>query len=1055
MNPSRLFIFRPVATWLITMTIMALGALGFQWLPVSSLPTLNIPMIVVSANLSGASPETMAATVATPLERALGQISGVTQMTSSSSDSKTNIVLVFNASRDVNGAARDVQASINAAESTLPSAMTSMPTYRIRNPSAAPIFMLALTSQSLSPSALYDFASNQLEPRISQVQGVSDVSLYGSSLPAIRVDLHPQALTHYGISLDTVRKAIVNSTSHKPTGIIQGQKNTWMVNSNGQMLHAKEFGQLIITYLNGAAIRLSDVAKISDGVENRFNVGYYNNNPAVTISVTQSSGANMLSTIAAVKAQLPVFNKLLPGDAKLHIVMDRSTTIRSALHATEQTLLIAMILVIAVVFVFLRNGRALLIPALALPISLLGTFAVMYLLGYSLDNLSLMALIVSTGFVVDDAIVVLENTSRHIENGLSPVRASLRGAKEVGFTVLAMTVSLIAVFIPLLFMNDVIGQLLREFAVTLSVSLIISMLVSLTLTPMLCSRMLRRQTTQKKQPKLYKLIENAFLRLQHGYRSTLDTVLNHKRLTILVLLATIFLNVYLYSIVQKGFFPKQDTGILFGVVRADQTTSFAAMEPRLRKYSEMIQQDPAVAGVMSSISSSHNGSRNIGKFFVQLKPIDERQATASEVANRLYQKAQNMADGHLFLRPASDIKIGGRSANADYQLGIQSDNLDLLNIWAPKIKAALAKLPELSGVDSDMENGGQEVQIVIDRDAAKRLGVTVKNLDTLLNNAFSQRKIATLYKTSTQYHVVMNLTDDYTSDSNVLKSLNIVNSRGHVIPISDFTTLKSGNAALSVAHQDLSATVTVAFNTADNVTLEQAKQAIKIAMDTLRVPSGIVANYAGKAKLSDTFAKNLPWLILAALISVYIILGMLYESFVHPLTILSTLPSAGLGALLLMQITSTELTVVALIGILLLIGIVKKNAIMMIDFALDAQRRLGLSAEEAIREACIKRFRPIMMTSLAAFFGALPMAIESGGDADLRSPLGIAICGGLLVSQILTLYTTPVVYLYMERISDATKGLWHRCVQGNKQDLKTNKTLATNAVTNKRMNHDE
>ncbi|MBJ7554860.1 efflux RND transporter permease subunit [Marinomonas spartinae] len=1029
MNLSKTFIFRPVATWLITMALMLLGVLGFQWLPVSSLPAMSIPVIVVSANVSGASPETMAATVATPLERALGQISGVNEMTSSSTLGSTSIVLVFDGKRDINGAARDVQAAINASQSLLPSAMTSLPTYRKINPAAAPILMMSLTSKSIPASVLYDFASNQLEPRIAQVNGVGDVTLSGSSSPAVRINLHPQALTHYGISLDTVRKAIVAATNHGPKGVIQGDKNTLMVNSNDQLLHAKAFKNIVIHYQNGAAIHLSDVAEVKEGVENQYNVAYYNNQPSVNIRVTLASGENMLSTIDGIKAQLPVFKKLLPGDAQLHITLDRSPTVRSALHETERTLLIAMALVIAVVFVFLRNGRALFIPAMALPVSLLGTFAVMYLLGYSLDNFSLMALIVSTGFVVDDAIVVLENISRHLEEGYGPVRASLRGAKEVGFTVLAMTVSLVAVFNPLLFMGDIIGQLLREFAVTLTVSLLISMLVSVTLTPMLCSRLLRRQAQNRPKNRLYIGIESAFDLLNKGYKVSLDVVLRHKRITLLTLIATIALNVHLYGSIQKGFFPEQDTGILYGALRADQNTSFDAMEPRLRQYTKMILSDPAVASVMSSISSSRRGGQNLGRFFVRLKPLDERQATAAQVANRLYQKSQSMAGGRLFLRAASDLHISGRSANASYQLSLQSDDLNLLRKWAPKVQTALSHLPELSGVDSDLEEGGQEVRIVINRDAAKRLGVSVKDLDTLLNNAFSQRQIATMYQDTNQYHVVMGLTKDYTSNSDVLKSMSIVTNKGNIVPISAFTTLESGNAALSVSHQDLSATVTIAFNTADGVTLEQAQQAIKLEIAKLAMPSSIVANYAGDAKFSIHFANNIPWLILAALITVYLVLGMLYESFAHPLTILSTLPSAGLGALLLMQITNTQLTIVALIGILLLIGIVKKNAIMMIDFALDAQRKQNLSSEQAIREACLKRFRPILMTSFAAFFGALPMAVGQGGDADLRSPLGIAICGGLVVSQLLTLYTTPVVYLYMEKISQGTRRFWSRYIR--------------------------
>lgn len=1028
MSLARASILRPVATWLLSASLMLLGFLGFQFLPISTLPSISLPVIVVSASLSGASPKTMAATVATPLERALGQIAGVTEMSSTSSQGVTDIVLVFDLKRDINGAARDVQAAINASRSLLPSSMTSLPTYQKYNPSSAPVLMLALTSDSQTPSQLYDFASTNLEPRISQVQGVGEVTISGSSLPAVRVDIHPQALTHYGISLETVRKTIVNATNHQPKGIIEGNRYAWAVNSNDQLKHAKAYRQLVITYKNGAAIRLGDVAHVYDGVQNEYNVAYYNNKPAINIRVTLSSGANMLSTIDAIKTQLPVFRRLLPEGAKLDVSMDRSPTVRSSLHETERTLLIAICLVIAVVFVFLRNIRAVLIPAVALPLSLVGTFAVMYLLGYSLDNLSLMALIVATGFVVDDAIVVLENISRHLESGLGPVRSSIKGAREVSFTVLSMTISLVAVFLPLLMMGGIIGRLFREFAVTLTVSLLISMLVSLTLTPMLCSRLLRRHT-ERHEPWIYRVIERGFNLLQHGYQVSLAGVLRHKRLTIIVLFITIGFNFHLYGVIKKGFFPQQDTGVIFGMVRSDQNTSFTQMKPRLRKFSKLIEADPAVQNVMSSISSSRRGTLNTGRFFVRLKPLSQRHATAAEVANRLYKKARHMAGGQLFLMAAGDLHVGGRSANASYQFSLQADDLSLLRHWTPIVQKALSKLPQLSGVDSDLQDGGQQVRLVIDRDAAKRLGVSVEALDEFLNDSFSQRQVATLYHTMNQYYVVMGLTPDYTSNSDVLKRMKVINSNGKAVPLSAFTHLVGGNAPLSVNHEGHSATSTIAFNTADGVSLSQAQQAIKLELEKLALPSSIVANYSGNALLAGVFISNIPLLILAALVAVYIVLGMLYESYIHPLTILSTLPSAGLGALLLMRLCGTSLTVVALIGILLLIGIVKKNAIMMIDFALYTQRQHGVPPEQAIFEACLKRFRPILMTSLAAFFGALPIALDSGGDADLRRPLGIAICGGLVVSQILTLYTTPVVYVYLDRFSRWGRRLWRRCLR--------------------------
>ncbi|MCI1679350.1 MAG: efflux RND transporter permease subunit [Ewingella americana] len=1027
MNISRFFIFRPVTTLLLTSAVLLLGLLGYRLLPVAPLPQLDLPVILVSASLPGASPETMAATVATPLERALGQIAGVTEMTSSSSQGTTSVVLQFDLDREINGAARDVQAAINASRALLPSSMPSLPTYRKANPSDAPIIMLSLTSATRSKGELYDIASSQLQQKIAQVNGVGQVSIVGSALPGVRIDLRPEAISHYGISLDTIRAAIANSTTNLPKGVLQGSNQSWMIEGNGQQSTAAQYKTLIVTYIQGAAIRLSDVANVYDSVEDKYNVGYYNSTPSVMLGVTRQAGANMLETIQAIKNALPQMEENLPGDVELHIALDRSGTISGSLRATEVTLLEATVLVIAVVFVFLRNLQAVIIPALALPVSLIGTCSVMYLLGYSLDNLSLMALIIATGFVVDDAIVVLENITRHIEEGLGPVRAAIKGAQEVSFTVLSMTLSLVAVFIPLLLMGGILGRLFREFAVTLTVSLVISMLVSLSLTPMLCARFLRRKpAVEKRQPRIYRLIERWLNRLLAGYAAALGWVMRHQLITMFGLLLTIMLNFYLYTVVEKGFFPEQDTGMLMGMMRADQNTSFQTIQPKLLEYSKIIQDDPAVDAVMSSAGSGGFGSRNTALFFVRLKDIKDRTATASQVANRLMAKTSKLAGAQLFMQAAQDLRVGARSANAQYQYSLQADDLSLLREWGPKVKAALEKLPQLTGVDSDSQTGGQEVYLNIDRDKATRLGVNVKMIDTLLNNAFSQRQIATIYKTLNQYHVVMNLTDDYTSNPDVLNQLYVVTDSGAQVPLSAFTTFSGANAPLSVAHQGQSATTTLAFNLSDGVALGDAQQLIKTTMAKIGLPDTVQAGFAGTAQAFDSSVSMMPWLILAALAAVYIVLGMLYESYIHPLTILSTLPSAGLGALLLMLLTNTQLTVIALIGILLLIGIVKKNAIMMIDFALDAERRLGLTPQQAITQACLMRFRPILMTTLAAFFGALPLALGSGGDADLRSPLGLAIAGGLALSQILTLFTTPVVYLYMDRSSRATRRLWHR-----------------------------
>ncbi|MEN0616057.1 multidrug efflux RND transporter permease subunit [Klebsiella indica] len=1027
MNLTRLFIFRPVATLLITLGILLLGGLGYRLLPVAPLPQVDFPTIMVSASLSGASPETMAATVATPLERALGQIAGISEMTSTSSQGSSSIILQFDLDRDINGAARDVQAAINAARSLLPSSMESLPTYRKANPSDAPIVMLALTSSSRSPGELYDLAESQIEQAVGQVKGVGEVSLMGSALPAVRIDLQPNKLSQYGISLDTVRSAIADSTTNLPKGMLQGNNQSWVVDSNGQLDKAAQYRDLVIAYRNGKTLRLSDVARVYDSVEDKYQAGFLNGSPAVMIGIIRQAGANMLQTIDAIKAQLPALEKNLPADTRLKVVVDRSTTVRESLYETEETLLIAVLLVIAVVFVFLRNLQAVVIPALALPVSLIGTCAVMYLLGYSLDNLSLMALIISTGFVVDDAIVVLENIARHIEEGLSPLRAALRGSREVSFTVLSMTVSLLAVFIPILLMGSIVGRLFREFAVTLSVALLISMFVSLSLTPMLCSRLLKAKPAVTRRPHpLYQWIENQLNRLLAAYSRGLHWVMAHQKLVMFSLLLTVMLNIFLYSVVQKGFFPNQDTGLLMGAVRADQNISFQAMEPKVQMFTKMIEADPAVDSVMSSMGSGMFGSRNTANFFVRLKDFNQRDATATEVANRLSMKTNHVPGAQMFLMAAQDLHIGGRSANASYQYSLQADDLDLLREWTPKVQAALAAIPQFNSVDSDSETGGQEMVIQIDRDRATRLGVNVKMLDEMLNNAFSQRQIATLYHTLNQYHVVMTLSDKYTRDPAILSELYVINDDGDRIPISAFARFVGSNAPLSVAHQSQSATSTIAFNLNDGVSLEQAQVLINNAMAKIGLPSSVQAGFQGTAKAYADLVTTMPWLIVAALIAIYIVLGVLYESYIHPLTILSTLPSAGVGALLLLLLTNTQLTVIALIGIILLIGIVKKNAIMMIDFALDAERRLGMSPQQAIVQACLMRFRPIMMTTLAAFFGALPLALGSGGDADLRSPLGLAIAGGLALSQLLTLFTTPVVYLWLDKLSRAVRHHWHR-----------------------------
>ena len=1036
MNISAPFIARPVATALITLGVGLAGALCFWLLPIAPLPQVDIPTIAVSASLPGASPDTMAATVATPLERVLGSIAGVNEITSRSSLGSTSITLQFALNRDINGAARDVQAAINAARTLLPTGMPSNPSYRKVNPADAPIMILSMTSDTLTRGQMYDAASTVLAQRIAQVEGVGQVSVGGGALPAVRVELNPDKLAAQGIALDNIRLALTATNANRPKGALEDGNRAWQVGANDQARTAAEYAPVILSYRNGAAVRLRDVAEVSDSVQDTRNYGVANGKPAIALFVLKEPGANIIETVKRVREILPRLQASIPAAIDIKVLSDRTPTIRASLREVERSLAIAVGLVILVVLLFLRSWRATLLPAVAVPVSLAGTLGVMYLCGYSLDNLSAMALTVATGFVVDDAIVVLENITRYIEQGYSAREAALKGAREIGFTVVSISISLIAVFIPILMMGGVVGRLFREFAVVLSSAILVSMLVSLTTTPMMASVLLRPQRAEPIPPRQRGLwlrvatrglqtagryIEKVGSGVARGYRRSLVWTLRHQPVAMLSLVAVVALNVYLYAAIPKTFFPQQDTGVIVGGVQADQGSSFQMMQARVDKFVAIVMADPAVVNVSGSTGSGGGGGpgggqRNSASFYVTLKPLAERQISVDGVIARLRGKLAHEPGANLFLVPVQDIRIGGRQSNAQYQYTLQADAVEDLRTWEPRLRAALSKLPELADVNSDQQDKGMQTSITIDRDAAARLGVTVGNLDTTLNDAFGQRQVGVIYNPLNQYRVVMEFAPEFLQGPEMLARLFVTSKSGAQVPLSSFAKVETTNTPLSINHQSGTPASTISFNLPVGVSLSDATAAIDNALLQTGVPVSVRGSFQGTANAFQQSLGSQPMLIAAALVTIYLVLGMLYESLIHPLTIISTLPSAGVGALLALMLFNTEFSIIAFIGVILLIGIVKKNAIMMIDFAIARQRTGQASAASAIYRAARLRLRPILMTTMAAIFGAVPLALGTGDGAEMRQPLGIAIVGGLILSQLLTLYTTPVVYVLMDRL---------------------------------------
>jgi multidrug efflux pump len=1019
MNISAPFIRRPVATSLLAMGVLMAGILAYTRLPVAPIPQVEYPVISVGAGLPGASPETMASSVATPLERQFGRIAGVNQMTSTSQLGSTNITLQFDLNRDIDAAGRDVQAAINAALGQLPANLPTRPYWRKVNPADAPIMILALTSESVTKPRMYDIADSILAQKLSQIPGIGQVFVGGGARPAVRAEVNPTLLSKLGVGVEAVRAALGSANANRPKGEIAGPINAWTIEANDQLFTADQYKKIIVARSRSGVVRLGDVADVEDSVEDIRNAGLSNGKPAVLMIVFRQPGANIIEAVDSVKDELPQLRASIPASISLDVVLDRSQTIRASVADIQWTLLISIVLVVLVVFAFLRNLRATFIPSVAVPLSLIGTFGIMYLLDYSVDNLSLMALAISTGFVVDDAIVVIEDITRYMEYGIDPVRAAFRGAREIGFTVLSMSSSLVAVFIPILLMQGLVGRMFREFAVVLSTAIAVSLLVSLTVTPMLCAKFLR-PPRKENHGRLYRVSERGFDLMLRTYRVSLGWVLRHQALTMAVTVLTACLSIYLYIVAPKGFFPQQDTGRMGGAIQAAQDISFPALRQKLQQFQSIVRKDPAVETAVGFAGGS--GISNTARMFITLKPLNQRDrighhpVTVEQVINRLRPKLAQIPGATLFLTATQDLNIGGRFSNAQFQYTIQAEDLNELNYWAPRILAKLRSIPELRDVNTDQQDKGLSANVVVDRDTAARMGISPAQVDAALYASFGQAQVSTMYRQLNQYHVVMEVDPKLLSGVDALQHTYVKSSSGVEVPLSTFTKYEPNNTALQVNHQGQFPSVTLSFNLALGVPLGNATILIDRAMRELGVPGSIHGGFQGTAAAFQDSLRNEPWLILAALVTVYIVLGMLYESTIHPITILSTLPSAGVGAILAIMLTGNDLNVIAMIGILLLIGIVKKNAIMMIDFALQTERSGNKKPEEAIYEAAQLRFRPIMMTTMAALLGGLPLAIGTGVGSELRRPLGIAIVGGLIVSQALTLFTTPVVYLYLDRL---------------------------------------